>query len=655
MANSILWLTKPYDGAGNGLGYSVHNNNMYNETKKFIDVDDPHADWHLQVSPGDQFYPTKGKKNILFTMFEFPEVPENYKKNLWLADIVLVPCKFCQDIFAPYTKKLPIIVNEGVDSKFFKYRQRKEPDYTNGEKFRILWAGARNTRKGYQYATDLIKIMGDRPDIEIYIKTHANLPSKEEMFEEMGQYTDLDINKYLDTYMSTEHVRILGKHKNIFFDMRKIPIEELKELYNSAHVFLFSTLGEGWGLMGTEILSTGCPLIATPVTGVKDWFDAQVGYPLEWHHETIIATNYDDMEVSTYSPNTNSVIDQVFNVKDNYDKALEIGKRGSKRMAKKFRWEQQGAKLANILKKLPSSGECFDKIIDIIKGHDYIKLSLCIPTYNMGSQLKTLLQSIKEHNRKDIEICISDNCSDDNTKDIIDSFDSLNIKYECNDVNLGFDKNIDNVVNMASAEYVWLLGADDMLLPDSLNTMFNAINKDFDICLSNRTDCNIDLIPYRSLPWVCSKTMMYEFIDDISRIEYLDKCNSVGGIFSYITNLCFKKEIWVDNTVDDEWFDSGYIHIKKMFDKFNSNCNLYYLSDSLVYSRQDDRYLEEHGEVIRKLIDFKWFKKLIEGSSYPLYQEAFKKVITREHNKELVKSLDDGTLTEYIDYFYGLG
>ena len=352
MANSIYWLTKPYAGAGNGLGYSMHNNNMYEHTKKHIDCDDPFAEWHFQIAPGDQFFPTDGKKNALFTMFEFAETPMNYRDNLGKADVVFVPCKFCQEAFAPYTKKLPIIVNEGVDSDFFKFHQRKEPDYAKGEKFRILWAGARNTRKGYQYATDLIRLIGDSPDIEIYIKTHASLPSKEEMFEEASKYGITDIDKYLDAFLSTQEVRVGGKHNNIFFDMRKTSQEELRVIYNDAHVFLFSTLGEGWGLMGTEILSTGCPLIATPVTGVKDWFDAQVGYPLTWHYETIIATNYGNMEVSTHSPDMDSVVKQVFNVKDNYTKALELGKRGSKRMKKSFRWEQQGAKLAKILKQL---------------------------------------------------------------------------------------------------------------------------------------------------------------------------------------------------------------------------------------------------------------------------------------------------------------
>lgn len=352
MVNSIYWINKPYEGIENSLGYSVHTKNMFYNTKKYFDIEDPFAEWHLQIAPADQARLTKGKKNALFSMFEFPEVPESYKKNLAEADLVFVPCKFCQDIFRPYTKKEPIIVWEGVEPKDFPFYQRKEPDYANGERFRIFWSGARNTRKGYQHVTDLIRLIGHRPDIEIYIKTHASLPSKEDLFDELKGYNVKDIEKYMDTYISTQEVRCVGVNKNIYLDMRKVSFTELKELYNKAHVFLFTTHGEGWGLIGTEMLSTGCPIIANNVTGVRDWFDAQVGYILKYHERLIEATNYDNMMCTTYEPDINSIVEKVFEVKNNYQEALARGKRGSKRMRDKFTWDMAGQRLASILRKI---------------------------------------------------------------------------------------------------------------------------------------------------------------------------------------------------------------------------------------------------------------------------------------------------------------
>jgi len=352
MVKSIYWLNKPYEGIENSLGYSVHTRQMYFNTRKYFDVDDPWAEWHLQIAPADQARLTKGKLNAVFSMFEFPEVPENYRKTLREADVVFVPCEFCREIFEPYTRQKPIVVWEGVDPKEFPFFQRKEPNYANGERFRIFWSGARNTRKGYQHVTDLIRLIGHRPDIEIYMKTHASLPSKAEIAKELEKYPNLDIDKYLDTFISTQEVRVLGEHKNIFFDMRKVGFDELKDMYNKAHVFLFPTHGEGWGLIGTEMLSTGCPIIANNVTGVKDWFDNNVGYSLTNHERQIEATNYGNMMCTTYEPDLQSIVERVFEVKNNYAEALARGNRGSKRMKDKYTWDMAGQRLASILKKL---------------------------------------------------------------------------------------------------------------------------------------------------------------------------------------------------------------------------------------------------------------------------------------------------------------
>ena len=63
-------------------------------------------------------------------------------------------------------------------------------------------------------------------------------------------------------------------------------------------------------------------------------------------------------------------------------------------------------------------------------------LSICIPTYNRPSSLTNCLNSIyvqKKINKKDLEICISDNCSKFNIRKVIKPFKKkLNIRYQKN-------------------------------------------------------------------------------------------------------------------------------------------------------------------------------------------------------------------------------
>jgi glycosyltransferase involved in cell wall biosynthesis len=82
------------------------------------------------------------------------------------------------------------------------------------------------------------------------------------------------------------------------------------------------------------------------------------------------------------------------------------------------------------------------------------------------------LQSIiSNRNRSDVdfEVCVSDNCSADDTPDVVQAAQaSIGIKYCRNEQNVGVARNFLRVVAMADGEFVWLLGDDDLLLPHAL-------------------------------------------------------------------------------------------------------------------------------------------------------------------------------------------
>ena len=64
------------------------------------------------------------------------------------------------------------------------------------------------------------------------------------------------------------------------------------------------------------------------------------------------------------------------------------------------------------------------------------KLSICIPTYNRIECLNNCLNSIliaKKNNNFDFEVCISDNCSKTNIKELVDKYSSsLDITFNEN-------------------------------------------------------------------------------------------------------------------------------------------------------------------------------------------------------------------------------
>lgn len=107
-------------------------------------------------------------------------------------------------------------------------------------------------------------------------------------------------------------------------------------------------------------------------------------------------------------------------------------------------------------------------------------LTIAIPTYNRGEILKKsiirLLNEIKGFENK-INILISDNCSNDETKNIvkkiIDNGNSLD--YNCNAKNLGMDGNFIYCFKNAKSKYVWLLGDDDLIKKKSLKKIVKLL------------------------------------------------------------------------------------------------------------------------------------------------------------------------------------
>jgi len=102
----------------------------------------------------------------------------------------------------------------------------------------------------------------------------------------------------------------------------------------------------------------------------------------------------------------------------------------------------------------------------------FILLTIGIPTYNGGKYLRETVESvvarIKESNRNDIEILISENASTDQTRNIaklcaLEFAPFVNVIY--NSENIGFDRNIDQLFKNANGRYVEILGDDDFLEP----------------------------------------------------------------------------------------------------------------------------------------------------------------------------------------------
>src|SRR3989304_4568740 len=97
-------------------------------------------------------------------------------------------------------------------------------------------------------------------------------------------------------------------------------------------------------------------------------------------------------------------------------------------------------------------------------------LSICIPTYNRAHYLKECLGSIVAQFGdpeicSSVEVVVTDNASPDKTREVVEEYQKKfkNIRYSRNNENLGVDRNVINVVEMASGVFGWYMGDDDVV------------------------------------------------------------------------------------------------------------------------------------------------------------------------------------------------
>ena len=100
-----------------------------------------------------------------------------------------------------------------------------------------------------------------------------------------------------------------------------------------------------------------------------------------------------------------------------------------------------------------------------------MKLSICIPTWNRSKFLQKNLSILSSQIETDrlgdqVEVCISDNGSTDDTPSVIGRIvdENPNLRFALHrfSKNQGFSVNMDAAVRIASGEFVFLLGDDDI-------------------------------------------------------------------------------------------------------------------------------------------------------------------------------------------------
>ncbi len=111
-------------------------------------------------------------------------------------------------------------------------------------------------------------------------------------------------------------------------------------------------------------------------------------------------------------------------------------------------------------------------------------VSICIPTYNRSAfleqSLTAIVHAIPTALQAQVEIVISNNCSTDNTVEVINSFQQNFPQLIWNVVQQASNIGSINVVvaaKYATGKFIWIISDDDIIHPESVNQIVQVLSK----------------------------------------------------------------------------------------------------------------------------------------------------------------------------------
>ncbi len=121
-------------------------------------------------------------------------------------------------------------------------------------------------------------------------------------------------------------------------------------------------------------------------------------------------------------------------------------------------------------------------------------LDVFLLTYNRADYLKESIQSVLSQSYQDFELTVLDNCSTDETEEVVRSFNDERLHYVRHSKNIGAWGNICYAYERSEKKYFVIFHDDDIMLEDFLKTELEAMEKNPDIsiisCKSGTMDKN---------------------------------------------------------------------------------------------------------------------------------------------------------------------
>jgi len=323
-------------------GYSVASQKLVGELRRLgVKVDFQYNNQKVGILFHNPYGITRLQTpyKIIYTMFESTKIPDDWIDYLEMADLILVPSKWCADVFKKSGIKTRV-VPLGFDDKVFTYRDRELKREADKD-FYFLHYNAFNVRKGFQevFKAFVREFKKDEP-VKLVLKTTLD-------------YIPLPITK--------------TQYPNIIIKLGKVSDYELAEICYQADCFVFPSRGEGFGMTPLEAMGTGLPAIIPNAHGLTEYFNPDFMYEVKVKEECpAIYAKYKGIDVGKMSVcDVDDLRKKMRWVYDHQAEAMEKGKKASE-YVKGWTYEKTAITLKQIIDEAMKAPITDKKLKDIL-------------------------------------------------------------------------------------------------------------------------------------------------------------------------------------------------------------------------------------------------------------------------------------------------
>lgn len=257
-------------------------------------------------------------------------------------------------------------------------------------------------------------------------------------------------------------------------------------------------------------------------------------------------------------------------------------------------------------------------------------VSIICHCYNHAPFIEECLNSVLNQSYKNIELIIVDDCSSDNSVEVIENWLKKNseVHFIKNPKNIGITKSFNNTAELAKGEFLIDLATDDVLLSNCIEEQISAFNQNPNASLvfgnAELVDENGNFVSY------CFPVDENLKVID-TNIQYTNYESILkGGNCMCSVSSMFKKETFINLGKYDENLVYEDLDFWLRLAKKNE---IFFIDKILVKKR------ELSHSLTRNFYQKNNFSKKINESNYRILLKAFKTNTLKNEHKALLKRI----------------